>query len=96
MEGLSPIYKWTKPLSYDIVSRRFNKAKIIVFAEAFEENNYKVIAREKDLLIYGYDEISNETYYLKIRLWFKIKKVDTILRNGILTVSVKGRRFWIF
>ncbi|WP_244372365.1 hypothetical protein [Staphylothermus marinus] len=96
VEGLSPIYKWTKPLSYDMVYRGFNKARIVVFAEALDENNYKVVAREKDLLIYGYDELSNETYYLKIKLWFKIKKVEKVLKNGILTLNVKGKRFWIF
>jgi HSP20 family molecular chaperone IbpA len=96
VEGLSPIYKWTRPLSYDIVSRKFNKARIIVYTETLEENEYRVVARDKELLIYGFSEESNETYYLRIKLWFKIKNIELTHRNGILTINVKGKRFLFF
>jgi len=94
--GLSPIYRWAKPLSYDIVKKRFNKAKIIIYADSFSDDSFKISFREKSLYIYGYDDYTGESYYTQIKLWFKIKEVKTVYKNGILTVYVKGKRFWIF
>ena len=96
MEGLSPIIRWTRTFPYEIVERRFRSAKILVFLDGFDGEKIHINSRDKSLYIYGYNEDDNEACYLKIRLWFKIKKINYRHKNGILTINASGKRFWLF
>ncbi len=91
MEGLSPVFKWVKTLPYEIVERRFNSARIIVYCEGLDEKGLYVSHRGKRISIYGFGDGSH-AYYLDLKLWFKVKEIEKLFRNGILTLEVKGYR----
>jgi len=90
VSGVSPTFKWVHYISYEILEKKFNKAKIIVFLDGIDEEYIRIIPRGKELYLYGTN--GSETFYAKIRLWFRIKSCKHVVRNGILTIFVKGKR----
>ncbi len=95
MESLSPITKWFNRLHFEVVERGFHSAKIIVFVEGFDPKNITVKTDGKYVYVYasGYNR---ETYSMSYKLWFKITKIKKTLKNGILTLELKGSRiFWV-
>lgn len=95
MEGPPPVIKWTKTLPYEIVERGFRSAKILVFLDGFDNEQIHINSRDESLYIYGYNE-DGEACYLRIRLWFKINKIHYRHNNGVLTLKINGKRFWLF
>lgn len=93
MESLSPIIKWFNRLNYEVVEKGFHSAKIIVFVEGFDPEN--IIVRAKDRYLHVYAMNDGETYSMTCKLWFKITKIKKTIKNGILTLELKGARlFW--
>ena len=90
MSGVSPTFKWFHYIPYEILEKKFNRAKIVVFLDGMDEENIRIIPRGKDLYIYGTS--GSETFYARIRLWFKVKSYKRVVRNGVLTIFVKGKR----
>jgi hypothetical protein len=88
--SLSPIFKWSSLLEYEFVEKRFNSARIIVYVENLDSESIRVSFKDKCILVYGYGETA--AYFNRIKVWFKIRRLETSLKNGILTISVKGRR----
>ncbi len=95
MESLSPITKWFDRLHFEVVERGFHSAKIIVFVEGFDPKNITVKTDGKYVYVYASD-YNRETYSMSYKLWFKITKIKKTLKNGILTLELKGSRiFWV-
>ncbi|NPA98733.1 MAG: hypothetical protein GXO43_05075 [Crenarchaeota archaeon] len=95
MESLSPIIKWFNRLNYEVVEKGFHSAKIIVFVEGFDPENIIIRAKDKYIYVYASDD-NGETYSMTCRLWFRITKIKKTIKNGILTLELKGARlFWI-
>ncbi len=95
VESLSPIIKWSNRLRFEIVEKRFHSAKIIVFVEGFDPENITVKTDGKYIYVYASD-YNGEIYSMSYKLWFKITKIKKTLKNGILTLELKGSRiFWV-
>ncbi len=94
MKGLSPLFQWTVELDYDIVEHGFRSAKIVIYANELSDGNLKIITAHKSLLVIG--TARDKSFYCRIPLWFKPKKYSARMKNGILTISVRGRRFLFF
>ncbi len=94
MKGLSHLFQWSRELDYEIVEHGFRSAKIIVYAEPLSLDNVKIVAVDKSLLIVG--STDEKAYYCRVPLWFKPRKYSVSMKNGIMTIRVKGRRFLIF
>ncbi len=93
MTGVSPIYRWLNIPPYEIVEKGFSRARILVFIEEIADN-FRISYKGKEIYVYGFDD--ERTYYTRIKLWFKVKKVKYMVKNGILTIDVKGRRLLCF
>ncbi len=93
MTGASPIYNWLDVVPFEIVEKGFSKARIIVYIEDAADS-FHVSFRGKDVYVYGMD--GPKSYYARIKLWFKVKKIQYRVKNGVLTIDARGRRFLVF
>lgn len=85
----------TYQLHYDIIYDRLNSAKILVFPETgFDEVN--ISYNDKYLRIMTIDYDSNFNGYAYICLKHKIKKVEYSVKNGIIVLNIKYKRFLLF
>ncbi len=92
MEGLSPAFKWVETLQYEIVEKKFNRARLIIYCNDVGEKDIHISYNGKKLTIYGFSDYTH-VYRLDVNLWFKIRKLNYRFKNGILTIDVKGYRF---
>lgn len=93
MESPTLVYRKTLPLTYDIVVERWNSTRILIYLDGANDE-VSINYRDRELYIIVTDRETLETRYLHMKLWFKIKHIEYRLKNGIMTLDIKGKRFF--
>ncbi len=96
MKGLSLLLvNKVYQLDYDIVYDKYDSVKILVFPDTGFDN-IVVEHYGKCIKIEVYDTDIGFKGYAYICLKHKVKSVEYKVKNGILTVKVKYKRFLLF
>ncbi len=93
VQSLPQLPQWIKPLECEIVEHTLRKIRMIVYVNEVNEEDLRIIARGNTLIVYG--RSSDKTYFCRLNLRFKPKRINYKYRNGVLTVDAYAS-FWSF
>ncbi|MET1160638.1 MAG: hypothetical protein ABWW65_06730 [Thermoprotei archaeon] len=74
-------------LTYDVVYRKWNRVRILVFIDGHVDE-ISIKASGKNITVYALNSETKEYAKLLIPINFRIKKYKYIMKNGVLVIDV--------
>lgn len=94
MQPQGPTLQWTNVMPCEVVEKSLKRMRIIVFAEAIEEDSLRIIVKSKKLYVYAISD--GKCLFCSIPIGFKPKKINYKYKNGVLTIDLEKKLFFLF
>ncbi|WFO76118.1 hypothetical protein J4526_04600 [Desulfurococcaceae archaeon MEX13E-LK6-19] len=96
MQSQGPSLQWTDVMPCEIVEKGFRKMRILVFTGPIEEDSLRIIVRSKKLHVYATSIENEKCMFCTIPIGFKPKEINYTYKNGVLTIDLKKKIFFLF